>query len=152
MFAIVVFHTNSDLKVSWTITPACTWPHNSHGLLAILRKRSETFVSTPVASKYILKGIVLFSGSFSSITDNRHIHAGGGPDRYRTHNLLYYIPYLNLYTICNMRCNCTVSIIIVLCRIRKTTKFHSACGKKWKRIPQPNARVLTSGGLKSKNL
>ena len=40
----------------------------------------------------------------------------------------------------------------VLCRIRKTTKkFHSACGKKWKRIPQPNAGVLTSEGLESKS-
>ena len=28
-------------------------------------------------------------------------------------------------------------------------KFYSACGKKLKSIPQPNAGVLASGGLKS---
>ena len=38
------------------------------------------------------------------ITDSRHIHAGGGPDRYHTHNLLYlsyctsmYVHYIMQY-------------------------------------------------------
>ena len=38
--------------------------------------------------------MIQYIHSFSSITDNRHIHAGGSPDRYRTHT-----QFIVLYTV-----------------------------------------------------
>ena len=84
------------------------------------------------------------------ITDSRHIHVGCGPDRYCTHNLLYLSYYVLQSThYMQYEMHAITHCANVLCWIWKTTKNSRVhCGKKWKCIPQPNAGVLTSGGVK----
>ena len=64
------------------------------------------------------------------IIDNRHIHAEGGPDRYRTQFIVLIILYL-IYTLYALWDAITLCAN-VLCQKKK---IHSACGKKWKHIP-----------------
>ena len=65
-----------------------------------------------------------------------------------TQFIVLIILYINLHTICNMRCNHALCSC-TLPDMKNHKKFHSACGKKWKSIPQPSAGVLTSEGLES---
>ena len=153
--------TNRERK-KWNWTTHCKYSTasvngNCSGLLIILQLYNSVSCSSRLAheisppelfsEKLVRRSQMLFL--LLNITDSRHKwHTCGRLSWQIPHTqfIVLIILYFNLHTICNMRCNLT-HCANVLCQIRKTKKkIHSACGKKWKHIPQPNAGVLTSEG------
>ena len=99
IFTKIINKMNGFEFFTWGLNTINRWKLEQLGVFFI--------VGIPLCNKFL--GIAFqINLSFSSITDNRHIHAGGSPDRYHTQFIVLIILHFNLHTICNMRCNHTL--------------------------------------------